>query len=80
MDQRRNGIDGKPGVVRCHIGTRDHLVNCRTVVTKLGEGILAEVDRNMAIFEAEPCKSGSQKMVNISHEIEPDLISNGSFE
>ena len=50
------------------------------MASKLGEGRLADVDRNVAIFEAEPSKSGVQNIVNIPHEIDLDLVSEDSLE
>jgi hypothetical protein len=50
------------------------------MVGVLRESLLAEVDGDVAVFVAEPCEGSAEEEVNISHEVNFDVLGKFALE
>ena len=62
------------------MGDSVHLVYPKPMGGKFGKGCLGEMNRDVAIVVAEPGECSAEKEVNISHEVNFDVLNKFALE
>ena len=70
----RDGVYWYARPIGCHIRYPIHPVHTKTVSTKFREGCLREMGGDMFIIVAQPGEYCAQKVVDISHEVDLDVL------